>query len=390
MLIAVPPLAGVNAGESNISISKPSITPSIIGHSQIIIQNNMDFPQQGWEGSGSSSDPYIIENLNISLSSETCILIYNVTAHFVIRNSYLSTSDDFSVNIKVIISRNGKIDNCTITGGGYGISISSSSSIEVANSTIYSTNMGISISNSELCFIRSNSIYGTDTGITFNNSINSTVASNKIYRAENLGIVMDYWTAGNRIFYNRVGWNGPDGQPDQAFNAMDNGENNIWDDNISRGNYWAGYEGSGIHAIEGTGEAFDRYPAYFNDSHAPFFMNRPEDLVYEVGDNSRHLINWTAHDAYPFRYEVAKEGRILQSGIWHLQSIRVDVGGLDEGAHNITIRFIDGSGNSINDSAIVYVILYVLGGIGTDLVGYASIIAVFAVMPMVILMRKRR
>ncbi|MFX0054223.1 MAG: right-handed parallel beta-helix repeat-containing protein [Promethearchaeota archaeon] len=395
MLLAVFPTAGITANKSNISTAKGgiierSITSSNIEHPQIVIRNDRDFLQQGWEGNGSASDPYIIENLNISLGSETCILIYNVTAHFVIRNSYLSTSDDFAYNIQVITSRNGRIDNCTITGGGYGISISSSSGIEVTSSTICSTDMGISISNSELCFIESNKIYGTKTGIRVYDSMNNTVTANKVYRAEEWGIAMDYFTGSNRIFHNHVGWNGPDGQPNRAFNALDHGQNNIWDDNISQGNFWSEYDGSGIYAIEGTGESFDRYPTYFNDTQAPFFMNRAEDLVYEVGDSKRHLINWTAHDMFPYRYEVARENRIFQSGIWHRQSIRVDVGGLDEGVHNITISFIDGCGNSISDSAIVYVILYVLGDIGTDLVGYASIIAVFVVMSMVILMRKRR
>jgi parallel beta-helix repeat protein len=394
LLLAVPMLASVTAWESNdngtkASIETTSIAPSSIEHSKIAIGNNRDFPQQGWEGSGTSSDPYIIENLNISLSSDTCIFIYNVTAHFVIRNSYLSTSDEFAFDIQLIASSNGKVDNCTITGGGYGVSISASSGIEVANSTIYSTKSGISISNSELCVIRSNSIYGTNTGIRFYSSMNSTVADNEVYRAEDRGIVMDYWTAGNRIFYNHVGWNGPDGQPDHAFNAVDHGENNVWDDNISRGNFWSEYEGSGVYAIEGTGEAFDRYPTYFNDTRAPILMNRAEDLVYEVGDKSSHFINWTAHDAHPYRYEIAKDNNIVQSGIWHLQSVRVDVGRLDEGVCNFTISFIDGSGNSINDSVIIYVILYILGDIGTGLVGYASIIAVFAVMSMVILLRKR-
>jgi parallel beta-helix repeat protein len=395
MLLAVPPLAGIAANELNVSNSKAgmqtsSITPSNIEQSQIIIRNNRDFPQQGWEGNGSSSDPYIIENLNISLNSETCILIYNVTAHFVIRNSYLSVDDEFAYSMQVIISRNGRIDNCTITGGGYGISISSSSGIEVANCTIYSTSMGILISNSEVCVIRSNRIYGTHTGINVHNAMNNTFAGNRVYRAEDRGISMGYGTGDNRIFYNHVGWNGPDGQPANAFNALDQGENNVWDDNISFGNFWSGYEGSGVYAIEGTGQAFDRYPNYFNDTQAPIIMSRAEDLAYEVGDNSSFFINWTAHDAHPYQYEIAKDNRIFQSGIWHRQRIRVDVGGLDEGVYNFTISFIDGSGNTRNDSAIIYVILYVLGDIGTDQVGYASIIAVFAVMSVVILMRKRR
>jgi hypothetical protein len=67
----------------------------------------------------------------------------------------------------------------------------------------------------------------------------------------------------------------------------------------------------------------------------------------------------------------------------------LDVGGLGEGAHNFTVSFMDGSGNINVDTVIVYVILYILGDIGTDLVGYASIMAVFVVMSMIVLVRKR-
>ncbi|MGY5860148.1 MAG: right-handed parallel beta-helix repeat-containing protein [Candidatus Thorarchaeota archaeon] len=43
-------------------------------------------------------------------------------------------------------------------------------------------------------------------------------------------------------------------------NARDNGDNNIWDDSISRGNIWDDYIGFGTYTIPGYSGSVDRYP----------------------------------------------------------------------------------------------------------------------------------
>jgi parallel beta-helix repeat protein len=371
--------------------------PSSIGmpyfteHSPIVILSDAEFAGQSWEGNGSSINPYIIERLNITVENQVCILIWNVTAHFIIRNSYLSTAGEFADNIQIVGSRNGVVDNCTITGGRYGVEIRTSTEITVANCTIYGTaSMGITLTSSDACFISSNLVYGTNRGIRFWNSANGAVIGNKVYRAEEGGISMYFGTADNRIFYNFIGWNGPDGFTDRAFNAADNGDNNVWDDNISLGNFWWGYEGEETYNIGGAGDAFDRFPYYFNDTQAPIIVNRAEDMGYELDDGTSYIINWTAWDSHPYRYEITRGERVIESDIWHLQNISLNVGGLNEGIYNFTIHFIDGSGNRNTDTLMVYVIHYVLGDIGTDLVGYASILTIFVVMSLLILARKVR
>jgi parallel beta-helix repeat protein len=395
LLLAAPPIVAIKGKQldnviSRSSIESTSVTSSYVEHSEILIRSDADFLEQGWEGDGSLLNPFVIENLNITLSDQTCILIYNVTDHFVIRNSYLSTTGVLADNIQIIRSRNGVVDNCTITGGRYGVSISSSRDITVTNCTVYATNMGITVSLSDQCFIGSNTVYETHRGIRFYGTANGTVSSNIVYRATEGGISMDYGTADNQIFYNYIGWNGPEGRTDSNFNAVDDGQNNVWDDSIGFGNFWWGYEGSEIYNIGGSGDASDRYPTYFNDTQAPIISNRADDLVYEDGDSSSYIINWTAYDSHPYRYEINRDGIVIDSEVWHLQSVSLDVGGLDEGVYNFTIIFMDGSGNRQTDSLIVYVIFYVLGDIGTEFVWYSSILAVFAVMTAIVLMRKFR
>ncbi|MHA2002761.1 MAG: right-handed parallel beta-helix repeat-containing protein [Candidatus Thorarchaeota archaeon] len=395
LLLAAPPIVAINGvqlnnGSSRASIESTSLTSSYVEHSEILIRSDTDFLEQGWEGNGSLFNPFIIENLNITLYDQTCVMIYNVTAYFVIRDSYLSTAGVFADSIQIIRSENGVIDNCTITGGRYGVSISSSREIAVVNCTIYAASVGITMSFSELCIISSNTVYGTFRGIRFYDVTNGVVESNIVYRAENAGIMMSFFTEDNQIYYNSIGWNGPEGLTDRAFNAVDDGTGNVWDDSIGFGNFWWGYEEGEIYSISGIGDASDRYPTSFNDTQAPIIVNGADDLVYEVGDSSTYLINWTASDSHPYRYEIINDGIVIESEIWHLQSVSLDVGGLEEGAHNFTINFIDGSGNMQTDSLIVYVILYILGDIGTEFVWYSSILAVFVVMTAIVLMRKFR
>ncbi len=398
MVLAFPPLVAINAAQISYSVSTDRIIEPSDGqlasyteHSPIFILSDTDFESQGWTGNGSSGNPYIIEDVNITVDSQICIIIWNVSAHFVIRNSYLSTAGEFADNVQIVGSSNGVVDNCTITGGRYGVEIRTSAEITVANCTIYGTDsMGITLLNSDSCFISSNIVYGTYRGIRFENSANGAVIGNKVYRTEQGGISMYFGTANNRIFYNFIGWNGPDSVIDRAFNAADNGDDNVWDDNISLGNFWWGYEGGPIYSIGGSGGAFDRFPYYFNDTQSPIINSRADDLGYEDGDDSSYIINWTAWDSHPYRYEITRGERVIESEIWHLQGVSLDVGGRNEGIYNYTIRFIDGSGNMVTDSLMVYVILYVLGDIGTNLVGYSSILAVIAVMSALILARKIR
>jgi parallel beta-helix repeat protein len=396
MMLATFPLSAFNAVEVSHDVSidgaiEPSHAPptSFITHGPIIVQDDLDFESQQWEGNGSYVNPYMIENLNITVDSQICIMIYNVTAHFVIRNSYLSTTGELADNLLILNSRNGIVDNCSITGGSRGIEIRASTEITVANCTIYGTgSMGIAVYLSDRCHIISNSIYGTYTGIIFHNSANGAVIGNKIYRAETQGISMYFGTSDNQIFYNFIGWNGPDDSIDLSHNAADNGQDNVWDDNISLGNFWWGYDGGDNYQINGVGGASDRFPHYFNDTESPVFIRRADDLSYEDSDERNYQVQWEASDSNPYRYEIEVNGILVESEIWHWQTVSLDVGGLKEGVYNYTIDFIDGSGNLITDFVIVYVVHYILGDIGTTLVGSSSIIAVFVVLVALILMRK--
>jgi len=65
-----------------------------VAHTPIRIDNNIDFADlaqaEGWNGSGSQADPWLIENYDINGTGYGyCIYIGNTTDYFVLRDSYL-------------------------------------------------------------------------------------------------------------------------------------------------------------------------------------------------------------------------------------------------------------------------------------------------------------
>lgn len=67
------------------------------------------------------------------------------------------------------------------------------------------------------------------------------------------GLYLSASTFNNSIYYNTFSNN-------QISNAKDRGENNIWDDGISRGNVWDDFIGIGAYVISGISGSVDRYP----------------------------------------------------------------------------------------------------------------------------------
>ncbi|MBY8998692.1 MAG: right-handed parallel beta-helix repeat-containing protein [Candidatus Thorarchaeota archaeon] len=59
---------------------------SYISHVPFNITSDVDFESQAWPGNGSISNPYLIENLNITTNNSTCIWIMNTTSHFILQN----------------------------------------------------------------------------------------------------------------------------------------------------------------------------------------------------------------------------------------------------------------------------------------------------------------
>ncbi|MFW9974308.1 MAG: NosD domain-containing protein [Candidatus Thorarchaeota archaeon] len=64
---------------------------SYVFHEPFNITSDSDFEIQGWPGNGSYSNPFLIENLNITTSQSACIWVSNTTSHFIIQNCYFAS-----------------------------------------------------------------------------------------------------------------------------------------------------------------------------------------------------------------------------------------------------------------------------------------------------------
>ncbi|MEM2583428.1 MAG: right-handed parallel beta-helix repeat-containing protein [Candidatus Thermoplasmatota archaeon] len=135
-------------------------------HAPIQISGNAQFtPQNGVVGgSGTASDPYIIEgwDIDISTGSYHGISISNTNAYFVIRNCSIHGGyNAYNNGISFYNVRNGKIENCTIYNNYYGIIFEYQGSNNI---------------------IVSNNVYGNGEGIYLTDfSTNNIIISNNIH-----------------------------------------------------------------------------------------------------------------------------------------------------------------------------------------------------------------
>ncbi|MGC9060174.1 MAG: NosD domain-containing protein [Thermoplasmata archaeon] len=154
-------------------------------------------------GSGTSADPWIIENWEISGSGTGYgIYIGNTTDYFVIRNCYIhdasGNSDEYSKNAGIFLYNviNGKIENNTVSGCELGVYAIFSSGNTLSGNTIHShSQTGVHIYLSDSFSITGNNISDNCQGILLESSSACEISSNTFY---NDGVVIsgasiEYW-----------------------------------------------------------------------------------------------------------------------------------------------------------------------------------------------------
>src|SRR6266540_4285655 len=94
-------------------------------HAPILIQGNSGFTQENGVigGTGTGSDPYVIEGWEIASPPSYGIFVVDTNAHFVIRNVYVHSAPPFSDFVGVVEFEevaNGRIENVTLSNNsGY-------------------------------------------------------------------------------------------------------------------------------------------------------------------------------------------------------------------------------------------------------------------------------
>jgi len=268
----------------------------------IRIVNNTDFAakvqEREWAGNGTRNDPHVIENKRIE-DPEFCISISDVTVHFMIRHCILRCFEpDQGIGIYLQNCTNGMVESCDVSAGLSGIELFLSHSFVIKNcrifSPVFAVNMSgshgnqilgsdiesdfftVSVIGSNQTSICNNSIHGIDAGIVSQNSWNCIVRSNRV-DVNSTGIDLQLESHEWKLVENNVSTRGGVGvrfseysSPNVIYgnrfshvngiHAIDNGEDNSWDDGISVGSWWSDYTGIGVYTIPGTAGSVDHYP----------------------------------------------------------------------------------------------------------------------------------
>jgi parallel beta-helix repeat protein len=207
--VAVCSLYSCSGGTSESSISK---TNDLAAHEQVVIQDASDFTRPGAgsgcecvrEGSGSSSDPFIISNWRIIASSDNAISISQTTVHFVVLNVVVNvTGAYYGVALRNVA--NGTIQDSSFTGGG--ISLHNSKTTSILNNTITDSVFGILVEASDNNIIKRNKLDRIRQVGIFNRASGNLIEGNHVTNGSFGGINIDGMTGfgdDNRILNNLV------------------------------------------------------------------------------------------------------------------------------------------------------------------------------------------
>jgi len=242
----------------------------------IYINGNADFlgPNSSTgiiRGSGTLSDPYIIEGIEIDSAIKDSILITNTTAYLVIQYSYFHSSWGAAINLKnatnVTIHSNLMLSNGWIFGMP-AINIDDCFNINIINNRFIDNNFGIFAYESRDTNIMDNRISGGDHSIRLQSSVHFLIANNNF--TDSFYGVSLFGCSNITVYHNNFINNGIQATDDR-------GPENLWDLGYpGGGNYWSDYIGTdsfsgpfqNISGPDGIGDSpyiidansSDRYP----------------------------------------------------------------------------------------------------------------------------------
>jgi len=240
------------------------------------------------------------------------------------------------------------VEESDISGSNhYGIANAFTSNVTLVNNTVYNIeNYGFYFSKSDHPLLDNNTISGCFAGITLSETDNPRIFNNTVsYNQKGIQLTN---VENASIIDNVIGWNGAGQGVDSS------GTNNLWDDNVSRGNAWGDYSGSGTYSIEGSTGSVDRYPRKA-DTIAPT-INSPDDIILEYGGTD--TITWSSLELHPDFYWVYRDSpsNEIDSGYWSGEDITIDIENLLLGSYTYYCRFRDTCHNEIIDEVTVTVV----------------------------------
>lgn len=179
----------------------------------IYITNNNSFTPEGFSGSGTDTDPYVLENCRITNNTEpNLIWIINTDAYFIIRNNFIDGINKSPTGIYLSKVTNGVVEKNTIINTNQAIhSAWNSNNNVITNNTIKDNNDGITASYSHNSTYTYNKIFNnTGDGIYFRENLQARrylegniISNNTIYDNDGDGIYIECGT-NNLVINNSV------------------------------------------------------------------------------------------------------------------------------------------------------------------------------------------
>ncbi|MHA2069713.1 MAG: NosD domain-containing protein [Candidatus Thorarchaeota archaeon] len=210
---------------------------------------------------------------------------YNVTEIIIQHSSFTQIGNEIGFGGYV---ENLLIDNCSFTRTGIGIGENTKGQINISRNIITDTSFGTYVESKAACIIENNIISNCDSaGVSLwsnyswvrNNVISESLRgiavrghdnriTENIVRNNSIGVNLQGDM--NQVYYNSFLENDED--------AIDDGISNIWDDNVSKGNYWDTPSVNGTHPIAGSAGSIDRFPIYIEPTTSNPTTNTTDDF----------------------------------------------------------------------------------------------------------------
>ncbi len=158
---------------------KDSLPASYVDHDPIVINDNQGFADQGWPGSGTEEDPYVISGLNIT-SNDICIFIYGTSMYFIIRDCVISSAGtSLGYGIHVVGAQHGSIQKCIVSHHTVGISIMGCTDCALKNNTVSQCERGMDLQGAEDCRVIGNTVTENNVyGVVIVESSDCTITNN--------------------------------------------------------------------------------------------------------------------------------------------------------------------------------------------------------------------
>ena len=175
-----------------------------ITHNPILIDGNAGFTNASgvvW-GSGTESDPYMIEGWDINASTANGIEIRTADAHFIVRGCHIHDGDFDYWNrhdgIYLLHCANGTLDGNNCSNNQYGIGLSSSSDNILSNNNCSSNyNHGINLDSSSDNILSNNTCSGNQYGMYLESSSDNTLTNNNC--SNNIYGILLYQSSNNTL-----------------------------------------------------------------------------------------------------------------------------------------------------------------------------------------------